>query len=68
LPKHFTVELLRNMNLSCLFTNTARQIYSKAKQLRQSLSFYKHISYVAGPYENKSKSKENLGPTYNNWI
>ena len=32
LQKPFAVELYRNMNLSCLFKNTARQVYSKALQ------------------------------------
>jgi len=32
LQKPFTVELCRNMNLSCFFTNTARQVYSKVTQ------------------------------------
>jgi len=32
LQKQFTVELQRNMNLSCLFTNTTRQVYSKATE------------------------------------
>jgi len=47
------VELYRNMNLSCLFTNTTRQVYSKATETIlnyvEAPSFYQDIEWSAHP-------------------